>query len=223
MLLKPQWEDTILLLQMLQLLSFSFSLKVPLPSSLSLLAIVLLGTLTLLLSLTTTGKWRLFLHWKVLSRIFSLLPAHLSSNGKAWALRLLMVIWITKKQIPGRLSTQGLIEGKTWEETPVVNWKYSAGLVARRRKGVGSALDFSVVPATLAFVFSPQHSDFCLFSMVSAAHFPFDMIKTFYQKQCRGRSGLFGLNLISSLTSRETKAKVEEQWCVPPCLSQAHI
>lgn len=89
-----------------------------------------------------------------------------------------------------------------------MNWKYSAGLVARGRKGVISALDFSVVPASLAFVFSPQYLDFCLFSMVSALHFPVDLIKTFYQKQCLGRSGLLGLKLISSPTSREAKAKV---------------
>ena len=92
-----------------------------------------------------------------------------------------------------------------------MNWKYSAGPVARGRKGVGSALDFSVVPAKMAFVFSPQYSGFCLFSMLSAAHSPVDMIKPFYQKQCWGRSGLFGLKLISSPTSREVKAKDKEQ------------
>lgn len=91
-----------------------------------------------------------------------------------------------------------------------MNWKYSAGLVARGRKGVISALDFSVIPVTLAFVFSPQHSDFCLSNMRSAAHFPVDLLKTFYQKQCLGRSGLLGLKLISSPTSREVKAKVTE-------------
>lgn len=133
-----------------------------------------------------------------------------------------MVIWITQEADTGQAIYTRFDEGKTWEETPVVNWKYSAGPVARGRKGVGSALDFSVVPAKMAFVFSPQYSDFCLFSVLSAAHFPVDMIKTFYQKEHQGRLGLFGLKLISSLTSREAKAKVEEQ-CVLPCLSRAHV
>lgn len=74
-----------------------------------------------------------------------------------------------------------------------MNWKYSAGPVARGRKRVGSALVFSVVPASLAFVFSPQHSDFCLSSMVSAAHFPVDLIKNILPKAMSGKIRFIGL------------------------------
>lgn len=70
-----------------------------------------------------------------------------------------------------------------------MNWKYSAGPVARGRKGVGSALVFSVVPASLAFVFS----DFCLSSMVSAAHFPVDLIKNILPKALSGKIRFIGL------------------------------
>lgn len=143
--------------------------------------------------------------------------------AKPWTLRPLMVIWITHEGYRASYLHQVWwgenLGGNTSCELEIFSWPCGQRKKRCWKKRLWISLWFQ---PRWPLCFSPQYSDFCLFSVLSTAHFPVDMIKTFYQKQHRGRLGLFGLKLISSLTSREAKAKVEEQ-CVLPCLSRAHV